>query len=269
MTARRLYARIIVGSLKGMAVGLGIGPFTGYLVMSLAYALADQPPDPNGSPGLTAAPFIFAFWGGIIGAILLGAVSGVRICLAADSPAATPASRDHAAGGNRHDTGDDRSRRGVLLGIVRPRASYRRRRSPTQPQRGGSRRMPSDVARGSGRSARSCCSRFHVCTSGCSPFAAGDRIYWRRKAVLDRRVKKSRGLDRRRSLRPRGRGARSSSPARRFAWCRSSASHGASVGMESRPRPARKARGRWDQSCVRFTLRGPPTPFFCLESSLV
>ena len=68
MTARRLYARIIVGSLKGMAVGFGIGlvigPFTGYLVMSLAYALADEPPDPNGSPGLAAAPFIFAFWEG-------------------------------------------------------------------------------------------------------------------------------------------------------------------------------------------------------------
>ena len=98
MTARRLYARIIVGSLKGMAVGFGIGlvigPFTGYLMMSLAYALADEPPDPNGSPGLAAAPFIFAFWGGIIGAILLGAIRGVQIWLAADSPAAAARHRE-------------------------------------------------------------------------------------------------------------------------------------------------------------------------------
>ena len=150
MTARRLYARIIVGSLKGMAVGFGIGlvigPFTGYLMMSLAYALADEPPDPNGSPGLAAAPFIFAFWGGIIGAILLGAIRGVQIWLAADSPAAAARHRETMG---RAVIFAIPAMIGVVAGFFWGSFAHEQAiesMRPTQPQLGGSRRMLSDVA---------------------------------------------------------------------------------------------------------------------------
>jgi len=91
VAARRRYAKIILAIAKGMAAGMGIGlvigPLAGYLLLSLAFALADEPPNPNGPPGLALAPVIFGLWGAVIGALLFGCIRGMKMWLATDSPA--------------------------------------------------------------------------------------------------------------------------------------------------------------------------------------